>query len=237
VLDDASWNGSVLNLGGVEFETEQRDFADWKHEQERFLLMKSRELIELYAKFWSGRETPRDVVELGIWEGGSSVFWFEVLAPNKFVAIDQLARTDSDRFTSYVESRGATDRLKTYWGVDQGDRAALGQIVKGEFGNAIDLVIDDASHLYEPTRVSFEVFFPRLRAGGLYIIEDWQWSLLEDFEMPAYAAGHEPVSRLVLELVERLGRAVEPIGNLTITQNFVAIEKAPGPRSADTGND
>ena len=40
-------------------------------------------------------------------------------------------------------------------------------------GEPLDLVIDDASHLYGPTMASFEVLFPRLRPGGLYVIEDW----------------------------------------------------------------
>ena len=34
-------------------------------------------------------------------------------------------------------------------------------------------MIDDASHLYVETKASFEELFPRLRPGGLFIIEDW----------------------------------------------------------------
>ena len=53
---------------------------------------------------------------------------------------------------------------------------ALASIVAKEFeGEPIDLVIDDASHLLEPTRASFEVLFPRLRTDGLFVIEDWAW--------------------------------------------------------------
>ncbi len=37
----------------------------------------------------------------------------------------------------------------------------------------INLVIDDASHLYQETKVSFETLFPLLRPGRLYVIEDW----------------------------------------------------------------
>ena len=40
-------------------------------------------------------------------------------------------------------------------------------------GRPVDLVIDDASHRYPETVASFEVLFPRLRTGGLYVIEDW----------------------------------------------------------------
>jgi hypothetical protein len=37
-------------------------------------------------------------------------------------------------------------------------------------------VVDDASHRAGPTRASFNVLFPRLRPGGVYIIEDWCWA-------------------------------------------------------------
>jgi predicted methyltransferase len=35
----------------------------------------------------------------------------------------------------------------------------------------LDLVVDDTSHL-GPTRASFNTLFPRLRPGGVYVIED-----------------------------------------------------------------
>ena len=48
------------------------------------------------------------------------------------------------------------------------------EILDHEFvDESIDLVIDDASHLYVETKASFEELFPRLRPGGLFIIEDW----------------------------------------------------------------
>jgi predicted O-methyltransferase YrrM len=165
------------------------------------------------------------VLELGAWEGGSAAFWFEAFAPDKHVAVDLITRTDSERFTSYVASRGIADRLKTYWGVDQGDRQRLREIVDSEFDGPIDLVIDDASHLYEPTKASFDELFPRLRPGGLYVIEDWQWSYT-DFEPPPSWASKTPVSRLVLELLETVGRAPTPVASMTVLHNFAAVERS-----------
>ena len=64
--------------------------------------------------------------------------------------------------------------VHAYYGVDQGDAATLRRIVADEFGGEpLDLVIDDASHLLDPTRSSFNVLFPLLRPGGVYVIEDW----------------------------------------------------------------
>jgi predicted O-methyltransferase YrrM len=227
MLEQAHWNGSVLDLGGVEFEIGVLDWNEWNREHERFLLMKSRHLIECYADFWSGRTSPRHVVELGAWEGGSAVFWFEALSPDKHVAIDRMTRTDSDLFTSYVRRRGVADRLKTYWGVDQGDERALHEIVEREFDGRIDLVIDDASHYYEPTRASLQVLFPHLRPGGLYVIEDWQWSFVGLKPNNAWAGG-EPVSRLVFEVLESIGRGRGLVESVTVFYSFAAIERAHG---------
>ena len=61
--------------------------------------------------------------------------------------------------------------------VDQSDRGHLAKIADEAFGDApLDLVVDDCSHQYEATRASFNELFPRLRAGGLYTIEDWDWT-------------------------------------------------------------
>ena len=82
-------------------------------------------------------------------------------------------------------------------------------------------MIDDASHLYNETSASFNVLFPRLRPGGLYVIEDWSCQLDKDRGLTAKwaadAAAREsaaerlgsgalapprvPLGRLVLQLV------------------------------------
>ena len=58
---------------------------------------------------------------------------------------------------------------------DAWPQALLG-IVEQEFGGALDMVMDDASHIYEPTLASFQILFTLLPEGGLYIIEDWAWN-------------------------------------------------------------
>ena len=64
--------------------------------------------------------------------------------------------------------------VRTFYGVDQADQAGLVAIVDEVIpGQELDLVIDDASHRYDETRASFEVLYHTLRAGGLYIVEDW----------------------------------------------------------------
>ena len=87
------------------------------------------------------------------------------------------------------------------YGVDQADAPALRRIVADEFaGEPLDLVIDDASHVLDPTRASFNVLFPLLRPGGVYVIEDWTVDL--DFDRHA---AQDPVlaQRIREEIVKR----------------------------------
>lgn len=45
----------------------------------------------------------------------------------------------------------------------------------------IDIIIDDGSHINEHVITSFEFLFPKLKKGGIYVIEDTQTSYWESF--------------------------------------------------------
>lgn len=62
----------------------------------------------------------------------------------------------------------------TFVRCDMDDRAALARAAE-EAAPAYDIIIDDASHASAHQQDAFLAFFPRLRPGGLYIIEDLQW--------------------------------------------------------------
>ena len=72
-------------------------------------------------------------------------------------------------------SRG---RVEVFQG-SQADRAVLDRI--GRHFQGFDIVIDDGSHINEHQIRSFEILFPHLRAGGLYVVEDTQTSYWEGF--------------------------------------------------------
>ena len=88
----------------------------------------------------------------------------------------ELSTARVEALDDYVEKHGLHDVLRPHHGVDQADRKRLASIVDEEFSGApLDLVIDDASHVYPESRASFETLFPRLRPGGLFLLEDWRW--------------------------------------------------------------
>lgn len=67
-----------------------------------------------------------------------------------------------------------SDRIATYI-CSQDDESNLNFLIEEVMGKP-DIVIDDASHINSKTIKSFEILFPRLEQGGIYIIEDVETS-------------------------------------------------------------
>lgn len=160
---------TVLAVDGTEYDL--WDPAD--RPTDRLRLYKSRQMIESYATIISEFQAA-NVLEMGIFGGGSTAFFAQVLAPRKLVALDIRDEVVTE-LEAFLARRSMSEIVRPYYGVDQADAERLITIVATEFGDTpLDLVIDDASHLYHPTKRSFETLFPRLRPGGLYVIEDWR---------------------------------------------------------------
>jgi SAM-dependent methyltransferase len=161
----------------------------------RLHLVKAPSLVDRYVELIKELH-PGNIVELGIFEGGSTAFFGQLARPRKLVAID-ISNERVAALDRFLEVHALGEAVKPYFGVDQADRQRLTQIVEEEFGDtSLDLVVDDASHFLEPTRISFNVLFPRLRPGGVYVIEDWGWGHTGWDLKP----GRTPLSVLLFEL-------------------------------------
>lgn len=234
MFDRLTWFEDRVLLDDLVFRLVQTANDGWRLGPGYFWFYKLKPLVDQYARFWALRDPGafRNIVELGIWDGGSVALWCEYFRPHKHVAIDIQNKTDSAYFRHYVTSRRLEETLRIYRATDQGDRERLGAICGQEFHEPLDLVIDDASHMYTQTRASFEVLFPRLRPGGLYMIEDWAWSYWKAFRPPHPWAKEVPLARLVIELVEvvggKQGDASGAVASVTIFQGFTVVERGDG---------
>jgi len=200
----------------------------WTGGDEHFVFYKTRDLVDQYRAFLERHPgfAPQQIFELGLWDGGSMVFWAELFKPARHVGADIQVKQNSPYFEKYLSQEHIRGRLKPYWDVDQGNTARLEQIWRAEFNAPLDLVIDDASHLYAPTRASFETLFPRLRPGGLYIIEDWAWGHWASFLAPDHPwAAEQPLTDLIAQLLEAVGTGRGFIRHLDIYQGFVVVER------------
>jgi hypothetical protein len=230
MFERLTWLPDRTLLGDLVFRLEQSRSDSWELGDECFGFYKDRRLVEELDRFWSATDfRPRRMLEIGIWDGGSTAFWYEHLRPERLVAIDLRDREDSPYFRRYVTANGLGGRVLTRWRTDQADRAALHEIVERDLDGQLDLVIDDGSHLNAPTRASFEALFPLLPPGGLYVIEDWAWEHWPEFQDPGHFwAGEEGLTALVCDLAAATGSSRTLCRSLRVYQGFVVVERGDG---------
>jgi predicted O-methyltransferase YrrM len=220
----------------------------------RFCIRKPRRLVEMTVELVGRFEAPR-VFEIGIARGGSTALIALVARPRRLVAVE----LDADRvgaLDELIARRDLGESVRAFYGVDQSDRSRLAAIADEQFGDdPLDLVIDDASHRLDETRASFEVLFPRLRAGGAYVIEDWNWqlelayALAERAGTPAPApapvaadgaaaiafrayvrenARQTPLEMLALELVLARACSGHAVDKVVVGEHWVVVTRGPG---------
>jgi cephalosporin hydroxylase len=216
-------------LDDLVFRLQHHKSANW-NEEEHFMFFKIKKLVDEYENYFQRRSDfcPKNVMELGMWDGGSVAFWHELFQPRKHIGVDLMDRSDSPYFQQYVESRGLSQRIRTFWKTDQANKSRLRDLIAMEFDGPLDLVIDDASHFYGPTLASFEALFPLLTPGGLYIIEDWAWGHWPEFIVPDHPwAGETPPTQLVVKIIEAAGTSTQLIANVSVYEGFISVERGP----------
>ena len=202
------------------------DAARSANEAGELFVAKPRWRLERYTEVVQHLE-PRHVVELGIYQGGSTALFAEIARPRRLVAIDKQAGGHKP-LDDYVLRRRLEDVIHTYDGTDQADSRAIAEIADREFGGeSLDLVVDDCSHQYEPSRASFNVLFPRLRAGGIYVIEDWPWahSAVGSEDAEGLYPGQVPLTRLAFELVLAIPGAPGLIDEIAVDANSLYVTR------------
>jgi hypothetical protein len=127
-------------------------------------------------------------------------------------------------FDRFCRTHAAGQRIRTYYGVSQTDESRIAEIVRTEFRDApLDVIIDDASHVYRNTRRTFEIAFPLLRPGGTYVIEDWGWA-----HWPGHQAfmGQTALSMLIMELTMLCASRPDLVSEIRIFPAFAFIRKS-----------
>jgi predicted O-methyltransferase YrrM len=219
-------NDERLIVGDTRFSLSEDRSEGVESEPDEFALLKTRWMVETFI-----REAParvENVIDLGIFRGGSVLFLQEMFGPRRLVGLD-LLEWHRGPLESRIAQQGLSDAVRLYYGIDQGDHQALARIMKENFPDGeIDLVIDDCSHLYGPTKASLNFLLPRVRPLGLYVIEDWGWAHWPGEEWQGTDAQYRDetaLSNLVLELVMTAASRTDIIGKLTITSDSIYITK------------
>ena len=137
--------------------------------------------LNIYDRYLAPiRNSPINLLEIGVRDGCSHRMWREYFPNGTIFGIDidpRCKQTQSDRIRIFIGSQSDPNI------VDQATKSA-----NGEF----DVILDDGSHVNSLTIASFELLYPKLKPGGLYIIEDLHCSYLGNNLMRDIVGGQWP---------------------------------------------
>ena len=111
------------------------------------------------------------LLELGVYKGGSLLLWRDYFPYGTIVGVDINLPKDFE----------PTDRIHLFEG-SQTDPQFLSRVANGIAPDGFDIIIDDASHIGELTKIAFwHLFENHLKPDGLYAIEDWFTGYFDDW--------------------------------------------------------
>ena len=118
--------------------------------------------LEYYDKYFRSLANKEiNLLELGVDKGDSLKFWRDYFPNGMIIGID----------INKVEIDDNSGRIQIYQG-SQYDISFLDSVSKKH--GKYDIIIDDASHIGEFTKISFwHLFNNYLKKGGIFVIEDW----------------------------------------------------------------
>lgn len=124
--------------------------------------------IDLYEDILAPfRQTATRVFEIGVNQGGSVRMWSEYFPKAQIYGMDSrkgiislLRSQDIERATILRLNQNDRDQLQAF-----ADR-------HGQGPKNFDIGIDDGSHRWEDQIKTFEVLWPYIKDGGLYVVED-----------------------------------------------------------------
>lgn len=136
-----------------------------------------------YERYLPGADQPVTLVELGVDQGNSMKMWLHYFrhANTRIIGIDQTLSENA----LYRDDYNGVANLFT---ADQADFQVAATITAML---PVDVVIDDASHQGDKTAASFEVWWPHLLPGGLYVVEDTHCSYDTDHYRTAGKPGQQ----------------------------------------------
>jgi hypothetical protein len=186
-----------------------------------FVLVKTDQMLDFYRDLRN--HDPRTIMEVGMYEGGSLVWFDKIFKPEMLAGLD-VRREPIDALEAYRRDRA---HIATYYGRYQENIGTL-QAARECFPDGIDLVVDDASHLYEQTKATFEMIFPLMRPGGHYVIEDWAWAHTPSRqEAGTDWFGKSALTNLVFELTVLAAR-VPAIDSIQVLKGMTCVRRGNG---------
>jgi hypothetical protein len=224
-----TWTSSTdLHIDGTVFHASVNPeiYHNRVSDESGFLLVKNREMVEAIVSVCDP-VVPQTIVDIGIWQGGSVALLDRVFRPEKLIALEYSTR-ELPTLDTYIAKHRREENVKVFKGVNQGDARRITAILDAELGGRkIDLVVDDASHFFDETRISFNCIFPRVAPNGVFMIEDWQWSTKPDIHKLDYFKGKPGLANLVALCMIVCGARPDIVSSVLVTPTAAIIRRGP----------
>lgn len=168
-----------------------------------------------------------NILEIGVDKGGSLELWNNFFENASLYAIDNNVNVKNIKFEFSVD-------------IEVGDQADPNFLKNyTERKPMFDIIIDDGGHHVYQQLITLVHMFPRLREGGIYVIEDVHTSYV-----PAYGGGFRKSDTFVehckglVELInlefitnvdppDELAKLFYNLGNITFYNSIIVLEKRP----------
>lgn len=112
-----------------------------------------------------------NILEIGVFKGSSTQAFHEFCPTANIVALDLYERVDMEKVPALNLPRVTGYR----WNSFEKPNNELNEILNQQF----DVIIDDGMHTHKAQRLTFLNFYPYLKDGGSYYIEDvWPYDIM-----------------------------------------------------------
>lgn len=180
--------------------------------------------LNFYSTIFSGLNYSRlSLLEIGVQNGGSLETWAEYFPyANHIVGIDIDPKCGELKFD------------------DPRIRVVVGDASKVELDQTFQIIIDDGSHKSDDIIANFKHWWPKLKSGGLYIVEDFHtmWmqgygsAAIKFFQDMVIAVNRDSVEPKDLERIEfrnslvLLQKGNKELGRRVITGGIAQVNPA-----------
>ena len=117
---------------------------------------------ELHFNYFKNKEIK--LLEIGTWKGASVASFYHYFSKAIIFCLDRNYKFQfkSNRINFfYCDTRNSNDIKK------------FEDLLISKKSEALDVIIDDASHIYSDMLSNFKNFFKKVKSGGFYVIEDF----------------------------------------------------------------
>lgn len=124
--------------------------------------------IPLYEEKFQEIKNAKNVLEIGIYQGGSLEYLHDYFQEAVIHGIDLSDNKNLD-----------TNRIKTFI-CNQEKKEDLDNFIQ-QIDYEFDLIIDDGGHTMKQQQLSFGLFFKKIKPGGIFVIEDLHTSNMSQY--------------------------------------------------------